>query len=204
MNKQEKLQLNYLLNQLDTIDYLPIVELLNIIVSYHNSSKNIPNYKLYKDFKLFKQVNLPPKLVQKYTTINKKKIFSLTFKKEIMEFSKTIIEHFDEKNLINFYNNINELKIKNKSFHLKNIIFNTGTVAAYKTKQNLIEIEDNNYLCSIYHELFHMASSIFINNIYYSGFRQTSFKIGNQNLGSGLNEGYTQLLTERYFNRTLF
>ena len=47
---------------------------------------------------------------------------------------------------------------------------------------------------NIYHELFHMASSKFINKFkIYCGFRQN-------NIGRAINEGYTELLTYRYFS----
>lgn len=44
-----------------------------------------------------------------------------------------------------------------------------------------------------------MASSTYKDGIDYSGFQQASLKPGFVSLGKGLNEGYTQLLSQRYF-----
>ena len=49
---------------------------------------------------------------------------------------------------------------------------------------------------NIFHELFHVASSIHNMNGKQSGFEQV---IEKSCVGIGINEGYTQLLTERYF-----
>ena len=48
---------------------------------------------------------------------------------------------------------------------------------------------------ALYHELFHMASTI--KNTGLVGFHQYFSK--KENIGIGLNEGYTELLTQRYF-----
>ncbi len=69
----------------------------------------------------------------------------------------------------------------------------------YTVKNNKILVDKNNGSVSIYHELFHMASSIYKDGIDYCGFRQASLKPGRVNLGTGINEGYTQKMTERYF-----
>ena len=47
------------------------------------------------------------------------------------------------------------------------------------------------------HELFHVASSMVHNGTIFCGFRQTNSK---ENIAEGLNEGYTELLTKRYFS----
>ena len=58
---------------------------------------------------------------------------------------------------------------------------------------------------SLYHELFHMASTVIEDNTIFNGYLEEtvenleSFKTISER-GRGLNEGYTELLSERYFN----
>ena len=106
---------------------------------------------------------------------------------------------FPSNNLLNFYNNLNQLKVVPKKFGLRNLVFKTNVAAAYDTKKNQIQVDGDDYTLTIYHELFHMASSIYKDGVIHSGFNQSSSKPRMANLGYGLNEGYTQLLTKRYF-----
>lgn len=108
-------------------------------------------------------------------------------------------ENFKNEDLINFYNNINTLKVSYSKFKLKKFIFRTNTTGCYNIKNNLITVDENDTSKKLFHELFHMSSSIYKNGLIYSGFYQTSLKTGLPNLGIGLNEGYTELLNRRYF-----
>ena len=65
-------------------------------------------------------------------------------------------------------------------------------------KNKLVIRKGNKKESTIYHELFHVASSIIDGNTYFVGFSQYTNKKGI--IGKGLNEGYTELLTNRYFN----
>lgn len=112
-------------------------------------------------------------------------------------FYSTISKNFQESSLINFHNNLNELKINYEDFEIDNFMRKIGAVGVYDTLGNKISICNNGFL-AIFHELFHMASSIYKKQHIYSGFRQFSIK-ENKSIGRGINEGYTQLLTERYF-----
>ena len=68
----------------------------------------------------------------------------------------------------------------------------------YSTFRNVILLKKNkNYMDYITHELFHMSSTIRDNDKIYTGFFQKNKDFG---IGIGLNEGYTQLLDERYFS----
>ena len=100
--------------------------------------------------------------------------------------------HVKEENLTNLYRNLKTLKLKNESF-VEALSYN----GLYFTKQNEIKIAKQS---AIGHELLHAASSYYDRNtgISYTGFRQTK---NNQSIGTGINEGYTELLATRIFNK---
>ena len=156
--------------------------------------------KIYKHKKIIK-VSVPPKFKRKYDGIVLNKIDNQEFREAILEFSKVLAEHFPSKALTNFYNNINELKIKNNK-----VIELIGAVGCYSPLSNSITLSDSS---SIYHELFHMASRSYgkQNGVIYTGFRQRNIKISKilyNDLGLGLNEGYTELLAHRYFGNKAY
>lgn len=199
MNNKEKLELSDVLVQFQQIDYVSIIRALSPIIYLYTSKKVVDTYTIHQEFKPknINKVSLPPELTQEYSDIDIEKLASQRFGNAVIEFAKVIIDKFPLKVLTNFYNNLNELKINPKNFDFENLILKTNTAAAYNTKKNKIEVNGDNYKSTIYHELFHMASSTYKDGICYSGFKQATFKV---NLGTGLNEGYTQLLTQRYFS----
>ena len=69
-----------------------------------------------------------------------------------------------------------------------------GPLGVYNCEKNRIKIFDYS---ALFHELFHMASSYYDKDedIVYCGF---SISINNEVIGNGINEGYTELLTQRY------
>ena len=151
--------------------------------------------KIYNHKKIIK-VSVPPKYKKKYDNIELNKINNKTFKEVALEFSKVLIEHFPEEALTNFYNNLNELTIKNNK-----LIVLIGAGGCYAPLNNSITISDFD---AIYHELFHMASRLYSKSdgVSYVGFKQRSTKLSKityNGIGTGLNEGYTEVLTHRYF-----
>lgn len=158
-------------------------------------------YKLHKEYKPknFKIVNIPPELKKEYNQINLNKMVRAEFGGYLKEFIKVMTENFKNEDLINFYNNINTLKVSYSKFKLKKFIFRANTTGCYNIKNNLITVDENDTSKKLFHELFHMSSSIYKNGLIYSGFYQTSLKTGLPNLGIELNEGYTELLNRRYF-----
>lgn len=201
MNNKKNLELNDILGQLEQIDYGLIISLLSFIVNYYATKKVIDGYRLRKDFipKNINKISLPPELTQEYSKVDIAKLASQRFGDAVIEFAKLMMDKFPSSDLTNFYNNLTELKIKPKKFGFQNLVLQRNTAAQYSVKDNKIELDENNYITTIYHELFHMASSIYKDGISYSGFSQVSFKFGTISLGNAINEGYTQLLTERYF-----
>lgn len=194
-------KLTNILNQLGQIDYTSIIRNLNCIISHYTTSKAIGSYHLHKDFnpKNISRVSLPPEFTQEYSDIDIEKLASQRFGEAVVEFAKLMMTKFPSKNLNIFYYNLNKLKLKPKKFGLQNLIFRTNVEGSYDIEKNQIQVDRNGYIRAIFHELFHMASSIYKDGIYYSGFDQESSKPGTVDLGLALNEGYTQLLTERYF-----
>lgn len=104
-------------------------------------------------------------------------------------------KEFKHFNMTSFYNNVKDLTITVNSIKNKEIL---GT---YSTLNNSINISNiyGNYK-AIFHELFHMASTYLSGNMVYSGFFQYNRSKNNSVIGYGINEGYTQYLTKKYFN----
>ena len=152
--------------------------------------KNIYNQKKIT------QASTLPETKQKYDNIDLDDINNEEFKKIATDFAKLLVTNFSEENLVNFYNNINEVDIKKNPF-----IMAFGLGGYYDSKYNSMVISRSK---SIYHELFHMASRVYDKEAdrSYTGFSQTNFetsKYAYQTIGRGINEGYTELLTKRYF-----
>lgn len=201
MDNKERFTVQDFLIQIQQIDYDSIITILNPIIIYYINSKVIYNYNLHRDYKPknIRKVSLPPELTQEYSNIDIERFASQQFGSAIIHFAKVMIDKFPSGDLINFYNNLNELKINHKKFGFENLVLRFNTLATYDPKKNEIRVDKDDYTSAIYHELFHMASSTYNNGIFYVGFRQYSLKPSVVDLGIGINEGYTQLLTKRYF-----
>ena len=141
-----------------------------------------------------KRIFTPPEIKQKYTDLETKKLRYSDYRVYIYEFIDKMKANYPKSSLKNFYNNINNVKIKRD---LQSILINAS--GHYEASINTIFI--SNSLLSkytketLFHELLHMASTIYKFGIVCSGFFQSSFII--KRIGEGINEGYTQLLTKR-------
>ena len=186
--------------KLGRIDYGKVFDILKHIVVLYGINKSVSLYKLQKQYKPknVSSVEITPQLIKTSTKINKCKIATLKFKKEILKFIKVIFENFKEDDLINFYNNINGLTIRIKDYKFENFLLRESAIAKYLVRENSININELNIDLGIYHELFHMASTVLKNNNCYTGFYQI-LKDKKIYIGKGLNEGYTELLACRYF-----
>lgn len=175
---------------------------LSIICFSYISFSAFKTYKCYKDFKAKPDISikLPPKLVSDNQTIGKEQLNIY-----IQEFDKIIQEKIPKENLILYNKNKSDCNIYDLS--LDNILLRKMRIKCgfglYFTKYNnilLMFAKGKETKTIAKHELFHMASSYYDkeNKIKYSGFYQTDLykKI---NFCRGLNEGYTEVLTERYF-----
>ena len=136
------------------------------------------------------KVKLPPKVISDcYVDISE--LERRRFGEILAYFTRVIENSFISLDLDYFYNNIKTLDIKKiRDSFIKNPIngeylIDANQIVLYTDCQD-----------TIYHELFHMASSCFRGNVVYSGFSQDL-------VGLGLDEGYTELLTRRYFKQQM-
>lgn len=125
--------------------------------------------------------------------VRKRKISNAKYQKEIDRFQKNLIDNFKPEYLKRFNDNINTLKIVKKVTKYKH----RDTIATYNSHTNVIELLNEE---SIYHELFHMSSSLITNESNELFVTYDFVGLKDQGYGKGLNEGYTQILSERYFN----
>ncbi len=119
----------------------------------------------------------------------------------LKEFKSVLESRFQSCDLITFYNNIRTLKIDEfdfESFNNKDAN-KPNTLAYYKVGENTIFLPNKNNIGTIYHELFHMSNTFRKSNVLFCGFSQHDL-LQNTSIAEGINEGYTQLMAERYFD----
>ena len=123
--------------------------------------------------------------------------------KEINEFID-ILSKDKTINLSNFYKNLETLKFyRTTTDELYEITGGVGD-AAYEYRRNEIYVSLESYkVKSVYHELFHMASTKKEKNYIYNGYLIEDVN-NNTDRGRGIDEGYTELLCERYFDTATY
>ncbi|MDD2496068.1 MAG: hypothetical protein PHE29_12850 [Tissierellia bacterium] len=101
-------------------------------------------------------------------------------------------ENVSEENLKILYSNLKTAKFKKSR-----LLLLLGFSGYYYGNKNTLKYAMD---ASFGHELLHLSSAMYdhINNIGLSGFRQ--FK-GSTSIGTGINEGYTELLASRFFRK---
>ncbi|MBP3444958.1 MAG: hypothetical protein J6K23_03380 [Bacilli bacterium] len=156
-----------------------------ILLSLYTTSKILSTYTLHKYFKSkdISKVSIPLELKKKYTNIEIDQISSEKVSKAVFEFADVLKKDFPQDALINFYNNVNEVKIRRN-----NLLFMLGADGVYSFKSNKINYGS---LRSIYHKLFHVASSSFDSdsNIGYVGFYQSHLNLDSKfNIGDEIND----------------
>lgn len=112
--------------------------------------------------------------------------------KELLPYVEKLIDHVDEELLKDMYRNLSEVKLVKKR-----TMFFSGIAGSYNTDSKIIEFSERD---SIGHEILHMASSYHYKkkNEAHAGFKQSNSKTF---IGRGLNEGYTELLASRIYNK---
>ena len=177
------------------IDFDALLQSCEIFVLYYLTNRLVINYKINRDFdiKKYTKVTMPPVLKQKYTSVEIKEIKSKKIEDAVIEFKDFMLEKFPNHSLTNFYNNINEAKIK-----FSRLSYFTDGSGYYASKYNTLGVSKYS---SIYHELFHLASAIFDQSRQLAcvGFRQHYYIKNSPDIGRGINEGYTEILAHRYF-----
>ena len=127
--------------------------------------------------------------------INNKRI-NKVYLENIRSFIERMKYVLPEECLKNMYANIKDVSIKQASKH--------ASCSYYNCIDNKIRIINESN--SLWHELLHLSSGRYDKTTLteYNGYRITKyskFHLGiDLDIGMGLNEGYTQLLTERYFS----
>ena len=186
------------MNKYDAINAYESLKLSYSSIAYaivpfimYASLRAISSYKLYTSLK----PNSNKKVLSR--PVIEKLIDEIEYKEDKLKeyvdnFINVIVNNFDDKDLTNFKNNIQTVQIEKVKFESKSII------EEYSTFQNTIFYLDEDMLNAIYHELFHLASSVINGSNAYSGFSMYSPK-EKVDIGMGLNEGFTQLLTTRFF-----
>ena len=197
-----------ILNSVLSVDVLKNSLLLYII--YRDVLK--PNYVLHRGHLVNspKKVMLPPQIVEKHKEMTDEEIYDSKLDERIILFKKVLRENLTKEQRVLFNNNLKNLDIKDtlkskiaKKLKEKNIglyKYLLGVGGRYVTANNTILIYNDAIEIVIYHELFHMASSVVKKDIVYSGLFQRNKKYL---FGYGINEGVTQYLTEKYFSDTV-
>ncbi len=122
------------------------------------------------------------------------------FSLELYHFAKILQDNFNKEDLTNFYYNVSYLNIilTNKIFSWKNDV-----LGFYEPVSNTLTYQNKSALANLimFHELFHMAGTYLTPDVIYSGFWVSGLnKLKKESIGNCLNEGYTQLLAERYYH----
>lgn len=204
MNKN--VQISDVVYQLQNIDYSTLWTILRPIIIGFIANRLIKlgkkNYDLRKDYKAtgLSIVELPPEIKRAHLEIDKERLLQQQFGDSIINFVTTITEKIPNVDLTLFYNNLATLTTSTKKTKFKNMVLKTGVQGYYTPNINEVVLQEKNCLLTIDHELFHMASTYYRENddMVFSGFNQH----GKIQIAEGINEGYTQLLTERYFGES--
>lgn len=121
--------------------------------------------------------------------------------KELADFYRVLTNKLKYYDFSYMHENIRSLKIQR--MHLKSPKLIKRKVAAYyNCRKNIIKYTPKMKDIVLPHELLHMASTTkkSDNKSIFSGFSQSTNLSNYELIACGLNEGYTQLLAERYFN----
>ena len=143
-------------------------------------------------------VDIPPVLKITFKDINdlKRKVHN----KDLKKFYDTLTFEMDDYNFPYMHENLKTLRIY--PIYIKNPKFLRRKVAAYyNCIKNIVRYTKDEKDKVLPHELLHMASTVKRDEdeSIFSGFSQST-KLGNYELlARGINEGYTQLLAERYY-----
>lgn len=129
------------------------------------------------------------------------------YNQAIVTFWHTLEDNFQHCDKSKFYNNIKTLRIfsliKNKDSNSKGKYNGKDNYIAYYYNKGFYDEDEkakDTREAVIFHELFHLASSDANSEIQSSGFKKHKRK---NYIGVGINEGYTELLTVRYFKPKL-
>lgn len=186
---------------MDFLSQLMITNIIDYTVFTYYLGKLFNTYKLNRNYEegKIKKIVLPKELQAKHNIINQQTIDSRNFIKYIDKFIYVITTNFKKEDLTYFYNNVRTLRVFPDYFLLKKDYKYGDILGFYMAAGNYIAYKKDLVEQIIYHELFHMASSVYEYSYIHSGFSHTNLDTKDR-IGKGLNEGYTELLSNRYFS----
>jgi len=169
-----------------------------ILVQFY-SDKLLPKRENSESTYKFVLSELPDNFSNKLEKHSLKIDFSKLYSDKIKLFVGVISNCLPYVNLDSFYENYKNFKFTHVKKNLFNFLLFSKYAASYvsSSKENKIVFYTHDIDSTIYHELLHMASRIVYDDKTFIGFYQSS---NNFNIGDGLNEGYTDLLSIRYFS----
>ena len=174
--------------------------------SIKNRKQNkLRHLKLYRSVGEIKETNNDElnKIIKLLFKVNDKQdylniIKEIKIPEELKEIVNTFVQNVDEKNLKYCAKNLKNVKIENKNIikHFKDYLSNLAkppfNAGFYHYDTNIIDLFiDSKQVLS--HEFIHMCT----NNKDHCGFNLNTRY--NEEIGRGLNEGYTELLNQRIF-----
>lgn len=149
---------------------------------------NLKIFKLTNNSIINKKNKYDNKIIKLFIKIDLTNIDEI-YKNYIKEFIGILIIYNANFNYNLFKKNINTLIID----FFENSCIYRGHYAAKNNKISLnLELDDKEQKEVFFHELLHMLGTKYYKGIVYTGFKTND-------LFTGINEGYTQLLTKRYF-----
>jgi len=180
-------------NVLKTNNYDLLEKITLGIINYNSICMNQQNKIIIEKTDKYVRANIS--ILPQYIKVTNSKIRN-EFEDKVREFGITVLEKCGSNYLENFYENFKTVNIDLRKAKLD--IYGDDSIldGEYNVIENKITIYN---MSSVYHELFHLASTRLERDFSFSG-----FSILNRNEAKDVtnyfNEGYTQLLTNRYFN----
>lgn len=169
----------------------------------------IPKYELKRGrlVKNPKRIKLAPQIVKKARAMTSGELYDVIENEAVVLFHKRLNELLNDNQKIIMNNNLRGLEVKETlKTKFQKILLEIGIdpfvkksgvkSGSYRASSNSIVIRDARSKSTIFHELMHMASTVKTDDIAYVGFKQ---RMNGEMIGQGINEGYTQYLTEKFF-----
>ena len=192
---------------LQKINYKALLDKIKpIIFLYENGEPRRKNqlkkYELEHNFHppLITEISSPMIISKTLSEEEKAQILKKQFGENVLYFVETILDKNPDANLSLLYENLPTLDIFLKNYNFSNMVLRASNCGDYNTKTNIARVTQNKNLFSqsFYHELFHVSSTLYDKqeDISYSGFCRF---YPDGITGIGINEGYTEIMTERYF-----
>lgn len=156
--------------------------------------------QIKNDLKDYKEIHNNTYSELKKETTNEKNIQEIISKKTYPEQIRKVNANISEINNIIFYHNLKNLTFKTYRLQHFNYLTKNNIAATYNPIENKIYLTKNWIDTDLYHELFHVGSTITFKelNIIASGFQYKN-KTNGYLIGTGINEGYTQHLVNKNF-----